>query len=144
MADATPGLRRLRPEDCGLIVAQQSWIVDRAVVVNLPPAAVDQYEYPCRPDREVYDDLAASKLAALSADRVEDVRVFVNRIVRELDMNSRRSVEEPFVDASYRLPAARDTAKWVGHDRLGGQQPARRYPVEVAPIERAIEVVQGA
>ena len=79
MADATRGLRRLRPEDCRLIVAEQSWIVDRAMVVNLPPATVDQDEYPRRPDREIYDDLAASKLAALSADRVEDVRVFVNR-----------------------------------------------------------------
>ncbi len=144
MADATPGLPRLRPEDCRLIVAQQAWIIDGAMVVNLPPATVDQDEYPRRPDREVYDDLAASKLAALSADRLKDVRVFVNRIVPELDMNSCGSVEEPFVDASYRLPAARDTAKRVRHDRLGSQQPGRRHPVEVAAIERAIEVVQGA
>jgi hypothetical protein len=70
-------------EDSGLVALQEFGIVERAMVMCLPPTAVNFFEYACRANCERQFTFIDRETLALAADCVEDIAVFVDRLVVE-------------------------------------------------------------
>src|SRR6185437_11715809 len=73
---------------------------------------------------------------------VEDVALFVDRIVAQFHPRLHRPAEEMAILLFDRWPAALHVARRPCHRRIACRRPCRRRFLQVAVVERAVEFVQ--
>ena len=89
--------RSLRRPHCTLIFREQICVFDRAVMMDLPPAAVEKLKDSSGANVQVFDFAAVPVGSAFSADRPEDVAKAMKSVVPKLDMDVRRAFEQSLV-----------------------------------------------
>src|SRR5436305_6251303 len=85
----------------------------------------------------------ALEVPTLAADSQKDIAIFVERIVKKFDVNSRIAVEQLGIQGADLVPAACNPAQRIIHAGFIGLQPYARHTLEIAVIEGCIEFIQG-
>src|SRR5437868_9498798 len=85
----------------------------------------------------------ALEFSAFAADGKKDIPMFVERIVKKFNVNSRIAVEQLGIQGADLVPAACNSAQRIIHAGFIGLQPYAGHTLEIAVIECCIELIQG-
>ena len=128
-------------QHCFLIACQHIRVVNRSMVVNLPPPTTCPAKHPGGADRKIEVGAALGhELSPFSANRNENLAIALERVVVEFESIAVCSSEQAFVDAADFRPSPLDASQRVVHGGFVGSIPVLLHQGDVAVVQSAIKL----